>query len=449
MSFPKYSDWKESDVPWLGAVPAGWTVQRFNVHTATHRNSVTPGQLDGNSVLHYSIPTVQETGHGAIEDGASIDSNKLVVDSLQLLVSKLNPHKQVVVLASPDEELLTVASTEFVPLVPVTANVKYIKYVWQSPTCLHYLLARCDSATRSHQRVSPDDITKMIWAWPSQDEQAAIVTFLDAETTKIDALVAEQEKLMALLKEKRQAVISHAVTKGLDPTVPMKDSGVEWLGEVPAHWNVLKLRRVVIQFEQGWSPECEARTPEIGEWGVLKAGCVNGGEFAAAESKALPPMLTPRPALEVRSGDLLMSRASGSPKLIGSVAVVNEPPARLMLSDKIFRLGLSQDVIPQFFALSMGSIPMRQQIELAIGGAEGLANNLPQSSIKEFWIALPPEAEQQKIIERLGAKVRTFSALSDTSMHTVDILKERRSALISAAVTGKIDVRGIQEALVT
>lgn len=102
---------------------------------------------------------------------------------------------------------------------------------------------------------------------PSWAEQTQIARFLDHETARIDALIEEQQRLIELLKEKRQAVISHAVTKGLDPTVPIKDSGVEWLGEVPAHWDVCTIRRVISAIEQGWSPECEANPADEDAWG--------------------------------------------------------------------------------------------------------------------------------------------------------------------------------------
>lgn len=441
MKLPRYQSYRNSGLAHLGYVPERWSLERFSARTSTHRDTATPQKLEGQRVFHYSIPAIQETGTGVEEEGDTIDSNKLLVRELQLLVSKLNPHKQVVLLASPHEGLTTVASTEFVPLISKDASAQYISYVWQSPICMHYLLARCDSATRSHQRASPADITQMVWAWPSHEEQSAIAAFLDREIAKIDALIAEQERLLELLAEKRQAVISHAVTKGLNPDAPMKGSGVAWLGELPAHWEVVQLRRSIAKFEQGWSPDCEARPAEETEWGVLKAGCVNGGFFVESENKALPPTLAPRPELMIKAGDLLMSRASGSPKLIGSVAMVENLTSRLMLSDKIFRLNVTSSVEPRYLAVVMGSIPLRQQIEQSIGGAEGLANNLPQARIKEFWLAVPPKAEQLEILRFVDAEASRLSALAEEAKKATTLLLERRSALIAAAVTGQIDVR--------
>ena len=180
---------------------------------------------------------------------------------------------------------------------------------------------------------------------PSYPEQSAIATFLDREIAKIDALVAEYRTLIELLKEKRQAIISHAVTKGLDPTVPMKGSGVEWLGEVPEHWEIAPIKHVTGSFEQGWSPQCEAYPAETQqEWGILKVGCVNGGIFNPGENKKLPDQLAHLPELALTQGDLLVSRAN-TRELVGSAAIVDRDYPTLMVCDKLYRIRLDTRAI--------------------------------------------------------------------------------------------------------
>ena len=153
------------------------------------------------------------------------------------------------------------------------------------------------------------DLNKFYLPLPPLSEQTLIAEFLDGETAKIDALVAEQRQLIELLKEKRQAVISHSVTKGLNPDAPMKPSGIEWLGDVPEHWQVTKIKHIACSLEQGWSPQCEGYPVESdAEWGVLKVGCVNGGIFNPSENKLLPQDLEPIRTLAIQSGDLLISR---------------------------------------------------------------------------------------------------------------------------------------------
>jgi type I restriction enzyme S subunit len=277
--------------------------------------------------------------------------------------------------------------------------------------------------------------------WPPIAEQIQIATFLDRETAKIDALIAEQQHLIELLKEKRQAVISHAVTKGLNPDAPMQPSGIEWLGEVPAHWTVASVRRVVRRIEQGWSPDCFSRPAEFDEWGVMKSGCVNRGIFVEQENKALPETLDPVSEYEIHAGDVLMSRASGSPELVGSTAYIDATRPRLMLSDKIFRIHPRPNIDCKFFVAVFNSRVMRSQIERSISGAEGLANNLPQSAMKGFFIVVPPTDEQHSIVSFLANETAKLDTLTTEAQCAIDLLLERRTALISAAVTGQIDVR--------
>ena len=166
------------------------------------------------------------------------------------------------------------------------------------------------------------------------------------------------------------------------PYPSYKDSGVQWLGEIPVGWEVNRVRHVVARIEQGWSPECENREADDEGWGVLKAGCVNGGTFIESEHKALPATLEPITSLEIRAGDLLMSRASGSRELVGSVAVVPQCRPRLLLCDKVFRLRVAEDRAHKpFVAYALNSRIARWQIERVLSGGSGLANNIAQEVV--------------------------------------------------------------------
>ena len=277
---------------------------------------------------------------------------------------------------------------------------------------------------------------------PPVAEQHLIAAVLDRETAKIDALVEEQQRLIALLKEKRQAVISNAVTKGLDPNAAMKDSGVDWLGKVPAHWDIWRIKHVTASFEQGWSPQCEGYPVETdSEWGVLKVGCVNGGAFDPTENKALPVDLSPLPELGVRAGDVLISRAN-TRELVGSVAAVGRDHRNLLICDKLYRVRmLPTQCRPEFVSYFLGSSAARGQIEIAATGASSSMLNIGQSTTLDLPIPLPPVAEQSAIVAHLQREIATMELLSNEAQSAIALLEERRSALISAAVTGKIDVR--------
>ncbi|WP_421234259.1 hypothetical protein [Aeromonas enteropelogenes] len=291
------------------------------------------------------------------------------------------------------------------------------------------------------QSMKFEDFRRLPFLVPPLEEQRTIAAFLDYETARIDRLIAQQQRLIELLKEKRQAVISHAVTKGLNPNAPMKDSGVEWLGQVPEHWIVRRLKHHIISMDQGWSPQCEARLAEENEFGVMKVGCVNGGVFRFSEHKALPAELEPKTEYRLKKGQLLVSRAN-TRELVGSAAVVDADYDQLLLCDKLYRIKLSSDASPEFVALLLGTSAYRGQIELSASGASDSMQNIGQSTIKELPIAVPPMDEANDILKYVAARLCTFDCLNNQLQQQNLLLQERRTALISAAVTGKIDLRG-------
>lgn len=275
---------------------------------------------------------------------------------------------------------------------------------------------------------------------PSLDTQKRIAAFLDDETTRIDTLIAKKRALLERLAEKRQAIITEAVTKGLNSRAPMKDSGIDWLGQIPAHWSVELLGRSLQRIEQGWSPQCEERAKTEDEWGVLRSGCINNGVFRPEDHKTLPPDMEPRQNIEVCSGDLLFCRASGSVNLIGSAAVVEFCPPRLMFSDKTYRIVVdSTRAIVGFLSHALKSKYMRDQIVLSVSGAEGLANNIPQGKLKQYWLARPPVGEQEVIASYLSKQLGIADRSESRIGESIRLLQEYRAALITAAVTGQIE----------
>ena len=224
------------------------------------------------------------------------------------------------------------------------------------------------------------------------------------------------------------------------PYSEYRDSGVKWLGEIPAHWEVTRLRQLVGHIEQGWSPDCENREADADEWGVLKAGCVNRGAFLEFEHKALPSTLRPIPALEIRKGDLLMSRASGSRDLVGSVAVVPECRPHLLLCDKVFRLHTESTAgHRRFIAYAMNSRIVRWQIESVISGGSGLAINVAQKAVKDLVLVHPPLDERQTIGGYLDRETAKIDALVARKERLIELLQEKRAALITRAVTRGLD----------
>lgn len=445
-------------MPWLGEIPAHWTVDRIKRSAIDCKNGVWGDETkqDGNDIPCVRVADFDRArlrvvlNDPTIRNVAESDRQGRLLSRGDLLLEKSGGGEgQPVGCVVLYDDTLPAVCSNFVARVRLAPgmNSSFWRYMHAAAYSVR-LNTRSIKQTSGIQNLDATQYFDERVGFPSEVEQGEIANFLDSETAKIDALVAGQEKLMALLKEKRQAVISHAVTKGLDPTVPMKDSGLEWLGMVPAHWEVKRFKHLVAAFEQGWSPQCEGFPVESShEWGVLKVGCVNGGIFRPTENKKLPDELEPVPSLGIKSGDLLISRAN-TRELVGSAAVSEFDYPNLLLCDKLYRVQFAMNSCVPAFAghyLSIGSV--RGQIELAATGASSSMVNIGQPTILELEIALPPLQEQFEIIDFINSEIATLDELFQAAQSTATLLQERRTALISAAVTGKIDVRGTAKKL--
>jgi type I restriction enzyme S subunit len=284
-------------------------------------------------------------------------------------------------------------------------------------------------------RASWDFLGSLHLSLPPVDEQHAIATFLDRETAKIDALIAEQQRLIELLQEKRQAVISHAVTKGLNPDAPMKDSGVEWLGEVPEHWEVCRVKAVSVfttSGPRGWSE----RVGEVGALFVQSGDLtdVMGVDFASCKRVQVGD-----DAEAVRTklldGDLVICITGAK---TGNVAVCESVPESSYVNQHLCLIRPGEGVHPRFLAAFLKSVCGQTYFSLA---QYGLKQGLSLEDVREAPVALPPLDEQDRICQCLRDVSSRYLPLEAESQRTIFLLQERRSALISAAVTGQIDVR--------
>ena len=212
-------------------------------------------------------------------------------------------------------------------------------------------------------------------------------------------------------------------------------------GEVPESWKVRRFKSLVERIEQGVSPQAENYLAEGDAWGVLKAGCVNGGVFREREHKRLGAGFAFNPNLAVRVGDVLVSRASGSVHLVGSAGRVRSLTYRLILSDKTFRPVFARDVDPDYMVLAMNSSYYRRLVDQAISGAAGLANNLPLSALRSFHFAVPALDEQRAIARHLLTSVSKLDRAVARIKQETELINEFRRRLIADMVTGKYDPR--------
>ena len=444
MSFPKYAKYKDSGVGWLGEVPEHWNIKRLG---AIFRQADEEGE-DDLAILSVSI-------HDGVSDKELDEKEmdrKVTRSDDRSKYKKVQPGDLVYNMMRAWQggfgsvAVLGMVSPAYVVARPISDfSTTFVEHLLRTPQAIEQMRRYSQGVTDFRLRLYWDEFKAINVVLPPRDEQTLITEFLDRETAKIDGLVGEQRRLIELLKEKRQAVISHAVTKGLNPHAPMKPSGIEWLGDVPEHWDVERLKYSITKLEQGWSPQCDNEPAGNNEWGVLKVGCGNRDVFDPTEQKALPLDIAPLPEYEIKPGDILMSRGN-TRDLVGMATIVKQVRPRLLLCDLLYRFHARHErVESEYLVFSLRSANVRFQIEREATGTSASMKKIGQGTIREFVICLPPLDEQRAIIASISAETAKLDTLTAEAQRAIDLLQERRTALISAAVTGKIDVRGLVE----
>lgn len=316
---------------------------------------------------------------------------------------------------------------------------RFLKFVFLSPEFRAGIDANIHGGV--NQNVHAEDIKEQLIALPSPSEQAGIATFLDSETAKIDDLVAEQQRLIELLQEKRQAVISHAVTKGLDPAAPMKDSGVEWLGEVPAHWTIQRLKGLIREGSSISYGIVQPGEPQDEGVPFVQTTNMTSGSFAIEDlQKTTELIASSYPRSELHGGEVILGiRAS-----IGAAHVVPATLRGVNLSRGVARIECGPSLLNAFLANWFRGRAAEQYWQLSKQGST--FNEVSIETVRELALAVPPLSEQQAIVDYLGCQVLRFDNLLLEARRSSELLRERRNALISSAVTGKIDVRHLATA---
>lgn len=450
MSLPKYPEYKDSGVAWLGALPAHWRVQRFKWLIERNDGGVWGNDPDGEDdtvVLRSTEQTVD--GHWKLDEPAR---RKLTEAEKQS--STLEPGDLLITKSSGSS--LHIGKTTLVDKQVAELSCCYSNFMQRLrlndhmlPKLAWYLMNNglvrrqfdlASNSTTGLANLNGTMISEILLPTPDASEQSAIAAFLDRETAKIDALIAEQEKLIALLAEKRQATISHAVTRGLNPDAPMKDSGVEWLGQVPAHWEASSLKRVVSLIESGVSVNSIDEPAGEDAIGVLKTSCVYSGGFNPAENKTVIIEELERVACPVKADTLIVSRMN-TPALVGAAGLAKESAGNLFLPDRLWQVHFS-GALPEFAHYWTQTCQYRTQVQMACAGTSASMQNLSQDEFLSFKLPLPPKQEQCTIAAFLKREAAKIDSLASEQWKAISLLSERRAALIAAAVTGQVDVRG-------
>ena len=433
MSFQKYEKYKESGVEWLGEVPKHWEVsllkRRYQV---TLGKMLKSNQTSPNETEEFYLRAANIRWRGV--DTADVkrmwftpeEKKKLKLYRDDLLVSEGGDVGRS---ALWDDEIEGCYIQNSINRIRARedADTRFLFYWMYFIKHADYIDMICNKATIAHFTVEKVEATPCVY--PPLEEQKRIAAFLDKETTKIDTLIDKQEQLITLLQEKRQAIIAHAVTRGLHPNVKMKDSGIEWLGEIPEHWQPLRLKWVVHSVLTGGTPEKEAFAEGYIDWftpGDFKDEIVlKNAEKQIAPEKATKGLqfFPPNSVLIIGIGATL-----GKVGLIKTRSAANQQINGVIPNNRVNPTYLT-------FSLSAQNTFMKQTANIST------LSIMNQDKTKQIPLAVPPIDEQKKIVAYLDKETTKIDTLIEKCETAIELLKERRTALISAAVTGKIDVR--------
>ena len=438
MSFPSYPAYKPSDVEWLGEVPEHWGVGQSRRRFA----------LRNERALEEDEQLTASQKHGIVKQADFVESEgRRVVEVIKGadILKHVEPGDFVISMRSFQGGIeyspyRGCISSAYVMLSPIkNIYFDFFRWLFKSDRYIQALQST-SNLVRDGQALRFSNFAQVDIPLVPHEEQVLLANFLDRETAKIDALIAEQQRLIELLQEKRQAVLSNAVTKGLNPNAPMKDSGVEWLGVVPEHWEVRPLKSEIF-FQEG--PGIMA--VDFMDEGIplLRVSCVQGEQVSLDGCNYLDPKKVAQKWAHfmVSESDLLLSGSAS----LGVVSEVGEEAAGSIPYTGLIRVRPSSRRISRgFIKLLIESSVFSIQIDRLKAGAT--IQHFGPTHLRQMRITLPPVDEQELITKELDRTKIAFNGLIERAEQAVALLHERRSALISAAVTGQIDVRGLVEA---
>ena len=413
MSVAPYPEYKDSGVEWIGEIPSHWQQRRLGNYLTERREKVSDKEFPPLSVTKNGI--VPQLDNAAKTDDGD---NRKKVCAGDFVINGRSDRKGSSGLSSLEG---SVSLINIVLRAHTAIEMRFVGWLLKSVSFQEEFYRYGKGIVADLWSTNFSEMRNIILAMPPVSEQSAIAAFLDQETGKIDALVAEQERLIALLKEKRQAVISQAVTKGLNPNAPMKDSGIEWLGQVPAHWTITKTS-YLFKSAMGQTILAEELV-EDGEWPVFSA--TEGDHYFGRINN---------PEVRLDAGDIVIPARGNS---IGHVKLVKEPSTTTQTTIYC-KLRTSEKVLARF------------AYHYFRGCKEWLfyftQTAIPQITVREVNsnpTLVPPMLEQAEIADFIEDAQTEFDTLITEATQAITLLRERRAALISAAVTGKIDVRSL------
>ncbi|MFA9373309.1 MAG: restriction endonuclease subunit S [Poseidonibacter sp.] len=439
MKYKKYPSYKDSGVEWLGEIPSKWTYSKLKYYIDNLVAGGTP-KTDNKEYWSESNEGLPWVSISDMTRSELVKETKKNVTYKGITDKNLKVLPKGTILYSIFASLGKVAITD-VPLTTNQAILGLLPNKKIDKRFLYWLLIGLESyvqftaSSNTQDNLNSEKVSNFPLSIPL-NEQQQIAKFLDSATQKIDTLITKQEKLIELLKEKRQSVISHAVTKGLNPDVKFKDSGVEWLGNVPEHWSVSKIgyyafvtKLTGFEYTNLW------RTSEDGEIIALRGFNIKERKLDLSKTEKITGALSKKLSRsKLSSGDIVFP-CTGT---IGNAAII-ESDNKFHINQNIAKITFDSCINPSYAVYWMLGTFIKKTIDK--NNMSGMQPVVLIGDIRNLPIIKIDYVEQQQIANYLDDKISKIDTLIGKSKKSIKLLKEKRTALISAAVTGKIDVR--------
>ena len=437
MTFAAYSNYRESDIEWVGTLPSGWQQQPFFAAVRERREKNVGLKEDNLLSLSYgSIVRKDMTANDGLLP-ESFETYQIVRPSdIVFRFTDLQNDKRSLRSALVGER--GIITSAYLAVTPLHHDPRYFAYLMRSYDSQKVFYSMGGGLRQS---MKFDDVKHLAVLTPPVQDQRRIAEFLDAHTAKIDVLIEKQEQLIDTLAERRQAVISHAVTNGLDPNAPMKESGIEWLGLVPGGW-VVKTLRQVTNVLTGFPFKSDGYSSDESDVPLLRGVNVNPSKISWNEVVYWPKDKESGLAeYRLQEDDLVLGL--DRPIVSSGTRVARVGPADLpaLLLQRVARIRPTKDANVRFLEYLLSGPEFRDYLAPIFTGVS--VPHMSPDQLNNFRIAMPDAVEQGEIVVHLDRETAQIDKLSAKAREMIDILKERRQALISAAVTGKIDVRGL------
>ncbi|HCG6467020.1 hypothetical protein DC364_08130 [Vibrio vulnificus] len=423
-----YTEYQQSDISWLGKIPKHWTKNKFkfllNEKPKTQNLELPCGSISFGHVVFKDSERLSEETKAAYQE----------VLSGEFLVNPLNLNYDLKSLRTALADIDVIVSSGYIVLksldVVDKAYLRWLLYLFD----VHHMKTL---GAGIRQTISFKDIADCAVYIPNDSEQKAIATFLDRETQRIDSLIEEKQTFIKLLKEKRQALISHVVTKGLNPNVEMQDSGIEWIGQMPKHWVIRRLKHTST-LQSGIAKGKDNANKETLSVPMLRVANVQDGYVKLDDVHEINVLPHEVQRYALKDGDVLMNEGGDNDKL-GRGTVWKEQIKPCIHQNHVFVIRVT-DIEPEWLGWLTQSAYAKFYFFRVSKQSTNLAS-ISSTNVKEVHLLIPPADERKIIMEYLEKQTSKLKLLVQDVEESITLLKEHRTSLISAAVTGKIDVR--------